>query len=285
MCWGQSNVSDEENMDEAKPGDNRNQVKLETVPTTSTPSSSKIKRSPRPSLEITRITSSTKFPIVLEELSDSSCSDQNNILEINLEDNIFVDEENYRTKENPKRRPLTQITTETRVEYSASTNSKPSIYKQVIEEESAIDFGISKSAFITNRELRVKKRMLADAWLEANPSSRRNLKNVAKGVNKMWSDVTYTKKGKLMLDREMYHRELSWLQSKFTSGTPLGKSFSTDTTMFPDRYGTRRRNGSLKQSISNAKIELYEWFGVLTPDLSSASECESLVSLPDIGEV
>jgi len=64
------------------------------------------------------------------------------------------------------------------------------------------------------RSLMAKKRKLVDAYVDAIPSSRRQLTMLTVAIDSIWKDVTTVKKGKLTVLEREYKRELAWLRSK-----------------------------------------------------------------------
>jgi len=75
---------------------------------------------------------------------------------------------------------------------------------------------ISKSitSFNSKNEMRKKKRKLVDTYMEAVPSSRRQLTLLTNDVNEIWDNVTKKKGKNRLLIEELYNKELAWLQSK-----------------------------------------------------------------------
>jgi len=152
----------------------------------------------------------------------------------------------------------------------------------------------SKSPFITDRELRVKKRTLVDAYMEAIPSSRRQLTMMGIAVDKIWSDVTEVKGQKLTLDKVKYRKELAWLKSRLADpiamisprkSLHLKKALDSTRDSLHDRIGVGRRDSILGKSLLEAKSSLHERSGVSSPIKSSRTPptlLETTVSSPSV---
>jgi len=59
-----------------------------------------------------------------------------------------------------------------------------------------------------------KKRKLVDAYVDAIPSSRRQLTMLTIAIDSIWKDVTSVEKGELTLREREYKKELAWLKSR-----------------------------------------------------------------------
>jgi len=90
-----------------------------------------------------------------------------------------------------------------------------------------------------------KKRKLVDAYVDAIPSSRRQLTMLTIAIDSIWKDVTRVEKGKLTLLEREYKRELAWLKSR--------------------KGEQKRANKSqhLEQSMRAAKDTIHAYSGVL----------------------
>lgn len=82
----------------------------------------------------------------------------------------------------------------------------------------------SKTPKLTNKEMRALKRKLVDAYIEAIPSSRRQLTMISIAVDHIWKDVTDRSSGNLTLLGNQYNKELKWLRSKKDENTKKEKS-------------------------------------------------------------
>jgi len=104
---------------------------------------------------------------------------------------------------------------------------------------------ISKSitSFSSKNEMRKKKRKLVDAYMEAVPSSRRQLTLLTNAVNEIWDNVAKKKGKNRLLIEELYNKELAWLQSKSSKPTTtrnsvfLGKAMDSLKNTLHTRIG------------------------------------------------
>jgi len=103
---------------------------------------------------------------------------------------------------------------------------------------------ISKSITpLNSKEMRKKKRKLVDAYMEAVPSSRRQLTLLTNAVNEIWDNVAKKKGKNRLLIEELYNKELAWLQSKSSKPTTtrnsvfLGKAMDSLKNTLHTRIG------------------------------------------------
>lgn len=100
----------------------------------------------------------------------------------------------------------------------------------------------------SQKYMRTLKKALADAYIEAVPSSRRKVSLVTIAVDSIWKEVTSITKGSLVLQKDLYMKELAWLRAR--------------------KKKTETENGVkslLRQSTNRAKFILYDKAGVQTP--------------------
>jgi hypothetical protein len=76
---------------------------------------------------------------------------------------------------------------------------------------------LSEVPIISRKDLRDKKKELADAYIEFVPSSRRRLTQVTIAVNKVWEEVTEKKNGQIEVNEQLYKKELAWLHARKSS--------------------------------------------------------------------
>lgn len=156
----------------------------------------------------------------------------------------------------------------------------------------------SKSPFISDRELRVKKRKLVDAYMEAIPSSRRQLTLLSVAVDKIWADVTETKGNKVRLKNGEYRKELAWLKSRLADPVVmisprdsiyLEKALNATRSTLHDRFGVDRRESILgwgsdaqdcRKSVLEAKTSLRDRSGVTSPFMTPRTSIEKVSNSP-----
>jgi len=97
----------------------------------------------------------------------------------------------------------------------------------------------SKSPKLTNKEMRALKRKLVDAYIEAIPSSRRQLTMISIAVDHIWKDVTDRSSGNLTLLGNKYNKELKWLRSKKDENTKKEKSRNNILTNVKSKLHSR----------------------------------------------
>jgi len=75
----------------------------------------------------------------------------------------------------------------------------------------------------SRRDTRILKKTLADAYIEAVPTSRRKLNLVTIAVDSIWKEITNNSKGNLELREDLYMKELAWLLARKPSKRNIGK--------------------------------------------------------------
>merc|ERR1719285_345700 len=73
--------------------------------------------------------------------------------------------------------------------------------------------------------MRALKTTLADAYIEAAPSSRRNITLVTIAVDSIWKEVTTISGGKRVLLRDRYMKEVAWLRAWKKNVTNLNEKY------------------------------------------------------------
>lgn len=72
--------------------------------------------------------------------------------------------------------------------------------------------------FSEDDRIRSYKNQLAEAYIEAWPSSVRKTTVLASGIDKIWKEVTVIKKGKVKVNQSLFKKELYWLRSRKKTG-------------------------------------------------------------------
>jgi len=123
----------------------------------------------------------------------------------------------------------------------------------------------AKRHFISDRELRVKKMILAKAWREAYPSSRSQLGTVSEALDKIWNSITEVIGDKQRLNIERYNLELAWLQSKSQNlgqSSALLRRKNLDHHAVNGKGRVNGKGGTLKQRIAIARRTLSDFLSV-----------------------
>jgi len=105
---------------------------------------------------------------------------------------------------------------------------------------------------LMRKELRILKKALANAYIEAVPSCRRQLSLITIAVDSIWKEVTSTSEGKVVLQQDLYIKELAWLRAR--------KKKTVD--------GDNEKS-LLRQSTNRAKNFLYDKGGIKTPSMEA----------------